>query len=66
VPDKQLCPKCKAEMQWQPYTMALAGFIDPKRRDTPADPVITQHRATAVRVLACPNCHYVELYLDIP
>ena len=59
-----MCPKCEVVMEWHPYTMGLPGFIDPKTRGT-GEPLVSIHKALPIRVKACPECHYAELYVDM-
>jgi hypothetical protein len=57
------CPKCGAARQISEEYFGLPGYIDPKFRKE-AGEHISVRKVAPVRVVLCPKCSFIELYLD--
>jgi hypothetical protein len=58
--DTKICPKCSAEMKRGDFTYALPGYASPLI----PGPKVMVNKAIPVGVFVCPDCQFVELYLD--
>lgn len=59
IEDIKTCPKCGSRRQPTNATYGIPAYL----RNDPIEAISTK-TATPVRMVVCPNCDYVEFFLD--